>query len=57
MTMKWSFSYNSFVKFHGKKFGSHNTTMLYPNPCYKKVCYKGTTLYVISTKTHVLAHL
>ena len=24
MTILWSFSYNSFVRFHGKKFGSHN---------------------------------
>ena len=33
MTMKWSFSKNSFVKIHGKKFGSPNMTALYPNPC------------------------
>ena len=32
MTILWSFSYNSFVKFHGKKLDSHNMTMLYPNP-------------------------
>ena len=44
MTMQWSFSYNSFVKFHVKKFGSHNMTVLYPNLCYNEpheVCYKG----------------
>ena len=34
MHILWSFSYNSFVKFLGKKFGSHNMTMLYPSPCY-----------------------
>ena len=35
-----SFSYNSFVKFHGKStFVSHNMTMLYLNLCYKEVCY------------------
>ena len=45
MTILWSFSYNSFVKFHGKKFGSHNMTVLYPNLCYNKVCYKGSALY------------
>ena len=45
MTMKWSFSYNSFVKSHGKKNGSHNQAMLYPNLCYNKVCYNGTTVY------------
>ena len=32
MTMLWfwSLSYNSFVKFQGKKIWSHNMTMLYP---------------------------
>ena len=29
MTILWSFSYNTFLKFHGnKKFGSHNMTVL-----------------------------
>ena len=42
MTILWSFSYNSSEKLHGKKFGSHNMTVLYP--CYNKVCYKGTAL-------------
>ena len=36
MTIIWSFPYNSFVKFHGKKFGSHN--MLVLHPCYNEVC-------------------
>ena len=45
MTIKWSFSYNSFVKFHGEKFGCHSMTMLYPNPCNNNVYYKGTVLY------------
>ena len=45
MTIKWSFSYNCFVKFCGEKFGCHSMTMLYPNPCYINVCYKGTALY------------
>ena len=31
-----------------KKIGSHNISMLYPNPCYNKVFYKGTALYKIS---------
>ena len=48
--MTMSFSYNSFVKFHGKFFLSHNMTMLYPKPCYIEVWYKGTELYII----HVL---
>ena len=30
---------------HGKKFESHNMTVLYPNQYYNKVCYKKTTLY------------
>ena len=45
MTILWSFSYNSFVKFHGKKFGIHNITLLYPNLCYNEMCYKGTEMY------------
>ena len=35
--ISWSFSYNPFVKFHGKNFGSCNMTMLYPNPHYDEV--------------------
>ena len=38
----------SFVKLHGKIFLgalSYNMTVLYPNPCYNEVCYKGTALY------------
>ena len=46
MTIPWSFSYNSFVKFHGKKYGSHNMTMLYLNPLYNEMCYKEATLYI-----------
>ena len=45
MTISWSFSNNSFVKFHGQKLESHNMTTLYPNPCYNEVCYIGTALY------------
>ena len=41
MTIPWSFSYNFFEKFHGKIFLSHNMTVLYLNPCYNEVCYKG----------------
>ena len=43
--MKWSFSYNSFAKFHGKKIGHHNMSMLYPNQCYNEVFYKGAAVY------------
>ena len=51
MTISWSSSYNSFVKFHGKKFGSQNMTVLYPNPCYIEVCYNGTVLYKVTIHT------
>ena len=37
MNILWSFFYNSFVKFHGKKIG----TALYPNPCYMRCVIKG----------------
>ena len=37
MTMEWSFSYNSLVKFNYEKFGSSNMTMLYPNLSQLKV--------------------
>ena len=45
-TILWSLSNNLFLIFYGKKFGSHNMTMLYPNPCYcyNRVYYKGTVL-------------
>ena len=51
MTILWSFSYNSFVKFYLKN-GSHNTTVLYPNLCYNKVCCIETTLYCIFQTVH-----
>ena len=45
--LPWSFFYNSFVKFHSKKFGSHNITVFDQNLCYNEVCYKGTALYIL----------
>ena len=59
MTILWSFSYNSCIKFTGKKIGCHNMTVLYPNPCYNEVCYKGTALYCVvyrcsSDEVHVI---
>ena len=24
-------------------------TLLFPNPCYNKVCYKGTALYMVQS--------
>ena len=39
MTILWSFSNNSFVKFHGNNFGSYNMTMLYSNSYYNEVSY------------------
>ena len=47
MTILWSFSYKSFVKFYGKKLGSNNMIVLYPNTCYNEVCYKETVLYLL----------
>ena len=44
MTMKWSFSYNSFVKFCGKKSWEPKHDRIQPNSCYNEVCYKGTAL-------------
>ena len=41
MTMIWSFSYNSFVKLHGKKYGSYNMTVLYLNRVLTKCVIKG----------------
>ena len=43
--MTVSFSYNSFVKFYGKKFRSHIMTIVYSNLCDNEVRYKGTALY------------
>ena len=42
------FSYNSFVKFHGKIFvePQHDTDKS-KNLCNNEVCYKGTALYTI----------
>ena len=43
MTTTWSFSYNPFRKFHGKKIWElqHNHVIFM---CYNEVCYKGTPL-------------
>ena len=36
------YSYNSFLKFHGKKkLRSHNMAVLY-SLCFYEMCYKGT---------------
>ena len=45
MTIKWSFSYNFFVIFYGKKW-THNMTVLYPNLCYNEEYYKGASPYL-----------
>ena len=46
MTIVWSFSYNSYVKFYGKNIGSHDMTVLYPNMfLYNEVCCKGIVMY------------
>ena len=38
MTILWPFSYNSFVKFHGKKWEPQHDCVI------TRVCYKGTAL-------------
>ena len=58
----WLFSYNSFVKFHGKKIWEQQHDVLYPNLGYAllsgglfigmdrviiKSCYRGT-VYILS---------
>ena len=43
--MKWSFSYNSFVKFLAKKIWEQQHNCVNPNPCYSEVCFKGTALF------------
>ena len=37
LVVSLSFSINSSLKFHGKNFGSHSMTLLYPNLCYNEV--------------------
>ena len=49
MTIKWSFSYNSFVKFHGTKIWEPQHDQVLSNMCYKEACYKGTVLYMLTT--------
>ena len=49
MTILWSFSYNSFVKFHARKFGNHNMCYFqisFYNDVFKLFFYKGTELYL-----------
>ena len=41
----WSFSENSFVKFHGKKFGRPEQPSFIQNLCNNEACYKVTLLY------------
>ena len=44
MTIKWSFYYNSLVKFHGTKIWEPQHDLI---PCYNEACYKGTVLYIL----------
>ena len=54
MTIVWSFSYNSFVKFHGKKFGSqYNMTVLYPIHIKQGVLKKDCTVVVDDSLTSI----
>ena len=53
------YSYNSFVKFHGKKkVGSHNMTNSYSKPCYNEMCYNGKNVVCLSSfPVDLLAHV
>ena len=44
MTISWSFSYNFFIKFRGKKIWEPQTVS-YPNPCYIEVCCTEIAMY------------
>ena len=54
MTILWSFSCNSFVKFQGKKMGA-TTRQCYhviSKSVYNEVCYKETALHLYSIKVY-----
>ena len=34
------------VGWHGKKFGEPQHECVISNPCYNKMCYKGTAMYM-----------
>ena len=68
MTILWSFSYNSFVKFHNKE-KLRRENLLYPNLCYNEVCCKGTVLdmlypmnvmspiFIVNYKFHAILYM
>ena len=45
MTILWSFSYNSFVKFHGQKIWEPQHDRVISKSVYNEACYKGNALY------------
>ena len=45
--------FDSFVNFIVKIFGSHNMTMLYPNPCHDEVWEQ----IGINTRTHIMGSM
>ena len=54
----WSFSYNSFVKFHGKIFGEPQYELLiYQKRCYNKGCYKETAFNRFSYFEALIEHV
>ena len=51
----WSLFYNSFVKFHGKSiWEQQHDHVIYPNPYYIDVFYKGIALYIENMKQSTL---
>ena len=47
MTIKWSFSYNFFVKFHGEKKWESQHDRVISKSVFNNVCYKGAALYML----------
>ena len=43
-----------FKKYMNKKFGSHNTTVLYQKLCYEEVCYKETSHCILTIGLQIL---
>ena len=39
-----------------KIFRRHNMTVLFPNPCFKEVCFKGTALYLRTEREIIFGH-
>ena len=54
MTILWSFSYNSFVKFNGKNIWEPQHDCVITSSYYNQVCYVGAVLYSNVSLTLIL---